>query len=988
MPPLTDTVERLRAALAGRYLVQRELGGGGMSRVFAAQEIALGRQVVIKVLPPELGAALSADRFRREIQLAASLQHPHIVPLFSAGEAGDASAADPLLYYTMPLVEGESLRARLAREGELPVPEAVRVLREVADALSYAHRHGVVHRDIKPDNVLLSDHHALVTDFGVAKALDQAAQHPSLTGTGLALGTPAYMAPEQAAADPHTDHRADIYALGVLGYEMLAGQPPFAGRSPQAVIAAQLTQPAPPLAQSRPSVPPALAAVVMRCLEKRPADRWQSAAEVLDALETLSQSAVSTALAAQETTKAVQVPRGRVRLRLALAIGAALVAAVAVWSIAHRSRDDTGFDPNLIAVAPFDVPDPRLSLWREGLVDLLSRNLDGAGPLRSVPPTTVIRRWRGRSDRLSAAELGRRTRARLIVFGNLIGAGSDSVRLTATAFDALSERPLAELELREEADRMDRLADSLTLRLLRVLGGARRIEVFRAASLGSTSLPALKAFLQGEQWFRRAAWDSALVSYERAIALDSTFPLALRRAGQVLGWQRTAFDSVAESLTLRAGALNHGLAPRDSLLVTADSLASVLYSTMPVVDGAVLRRAHAVARELTQRYPDDFESWYALGEARYHYGSPVGSRPRDALEAFDRAIAIDSSVAPAYIHAVELGLWVDGAEAGERYVAGYLSLEPTDVAASGMRLTQRIMRAWRTGPSEIDSLVRSASPAALVDAWGALRRSADSTESVVAVDRALVDAPAGDAPWLTPEARSWRLGMDLLYRGHVHEAAGVLFADRQAHSSPPLPPLLVQAALLSATPPEGAGPMFRRWLDQGLPIALTALPWWLARGDSAAIRTLERKSDSLARFSPGGMHQARAAYTSDAARAYLTLLGGDTAAAVRRFEALPDSLCPFCFFQRLVLAQLLSARREDDKAARLLDGMLAELSVPGEVLWTLERARVAERLGRREPAARDYQYVVDIWRRADPQLQPYVSEAREGLVRVTAEPRQ
>ena len=218
---LSDTLDRLRAALADRYVLERELSGGAMSRVFVAEETSLGRKVVIKVLPPELAAGLSVDRFRREIQLAASLQHPHIVPLLAAGEAGD------LLYYTMPLVEGESLQARLARERRAAGAEAIRVLRDVADALSYAHRHGVVHRDIKPDNILLSDGHALVTDFGVAKALDQATRQSSLTSTGLALGTPAYMAPEQAAADPHTDHRADIYALGVLGYEILTGQPPF-----------------------------------------------------------------------------------------------------------------------------------------------------------------------------------------------------------------------------------------------------------------------------------------------------------------------------------------------------------------------------------------------------------------------------------------------------------------------------------------------------------------------------------------------------------------------------------------------------------------------------------------------------------------------------------------------------------------------------------------------------------------------------------------
>jgi eukaryotic-like serine/threonine-protein kinase len=658
------------------------------------------------------------------------------------------------------------------------------------------------------------------------------------------------------------------------------------------------------------------------------------------------------------------------------------VVAGAVWSLARRSRAPVALDPDLVAVAPFDVPDPRLSLWREGLVDLLSRNLDGAGPLRSVPPTTVIRRWSGRADRLSASELGRRTRARLIVFGNLIGAGPDSVRLTATALDALSEQPLAEVELREATDRMDRLADSLTLRLLRELGRSRRIEVFRTGALGSTSLPALKAFLQGEQWFRRAAWDSALASYEQAIALDSTFPLALRRAGQVVGWQRSAFDSVSEALALRAGALNRGLAPRDSLLVTADSLYAVVYATIPLTDGSVVRRAHAVARELTRRYPDDFEAWFTLGEALYHFGSPAAAGARQALEAFDQAIAIDSSFAPAYIHGVELGLWVDGPEAGERYAAGYLRLEPTDVSASGIGLAQRILHASRTRPSEITALLREASPATLLDASGAFRRSADSTEALIAISRALVAASPGDARWLTSVARKRRLGGSLLYRGHVGEAASLLFDSLDAQ-----PPLLVEAALLSATPPDGADRLFRYWLNQASVPAVVTLAWWMARRDSTAIRELARRAESMAGSSPDGAVRARGAYAAATAQAYLTLLRGDTTAAIRAFETLPDSLCPFCYFQRLTLAQLLSARREDRKAFQLMDRYLVELLVPSEVLWTLERARVAERLGERETAAHDYQYVADVWRRADAQLQPYVAEAREGLMRVTGEPR-
>ena len=272
---------RLQATLGDAYQIERELGGGGMSRVFVAKEAALPRRVVIKVLPPEMAAGVNVERFRREIQLAASLQHPHIVPLLSAGASGD------LLYYTMPLVEGESLRAKLAREGELPVGETIRILTDVADALAYAHSHDVVHRDIKPDNVLLSGKHALVTDFGVAKAVSASSGGP-LTSLGLALGTPAYMAPEQAAADPHVDHRADLYALGVLGYEMLTGRPPLTGATPQATLAAQVTKKPEPVIAHREAILPALNALVMRCLEKHPADRWQSAADMLQQLEAMA----------------------------------------------------------------------------------------------------------------------------------------------------------------------------------------------------------------------------------------------------------------------------------------------------------------------------------------------------------------------------------------------------------------------------------------------------------------------------------------------------------------------------------------------------------------------------------------------------------------------------------------------------------------------------------------------------------------------------
>jgi len=275
--------DRLQAALGESYRVESELGGGGMSRVFLADEVRLGRRVVVKVLPPELAAGVSAERFEREIQLAAKLQHPHIVPLLTAGAKGD------LLYYVMPHIAGESLRARIAHERALPVGETVRILRDVCDALAYAHGHGVVHRDIKPDNVLLSGKHALVTDFGVAKAVaSSTGGSGTLTSLGMALGTPAYMAPEQAAGDPNVDQRADLYAVGALGYELLAGRTPFGGLSPQGMLAAQVTATPDPVTQHRDSVPPALAALIMRCLAKHPADRPQSADEILGQLEAIA----------------------------------------------------------------------------------------------------------------------------------------------------------------------------------------------------------------------------------------------------------------------------------------------------------------------------------------------------------------------------------------------------------------------------------------------------------------------------------------------------------------------------------------------------------------------------------------------------------------------------------------------------------------------------------------------------------------------------
>ena len=295
-----------------------------MSRVFLVTEVELDRKVVVKVLPPEVSAGISGERFKREIQLAARLQHPHIVPLLSAGAKGG------LLFYMMPFISGESARARLSRDHELPIAEATRLLRDVVDALAYAHAQGVVHRDIKPDNVLLSGHHAVVTDFGVSKALSHATSSGTLTSFGIALGTPAYMSPEQAAADPNVDHRADIYAVGALAYELLTGGPPFAGMSPQQMMHAHISMNPAPVAERRPSIPAPLAQIVMRCLEKLPADRYQTADELLAELE-----ALATPISGSAPTTPMSAARRRgARRRLAAGVlGVAALASVALWAM-------------------------------------------------------------------------------------------------------------------------------------------------------------------------------------------------------------------------------------------------------------------------------------------------------------------------------------------------------------------------------------------------------------------------------------------------------------------------------------------------------------------------------------------------------------------------------------------------------------------------------------------------------------------------------
>src|SRR5213592_2006837 len=297
-PRLIDPLARVQAALAGRYTLQRELGRGAMATVFLAHDMKHHRPVAIKVLKPELAAALGPERFLREIDTAARLTHPHILPLHDSGEAAG------LLYYVMPYVEGETLRDRLEREGQLPLEEAVRITREVASALSYAHSHDVVHRDIKPENILLSGGEAVVADFGIGRAITAAAGD-TLTGTGIAIGTPGYMSPEQTTGGARLDGRSDIYSLACVLYEMLAGDPPYVASSSEAILARQSMDPVPRLRTVRETVPAAVEQVIGQALAKVPEDRFATAAAFAEALQAAMRTAASPAAARRAPTRRV-----------------------------------------------------------------------------------------------------------------------------------------------------------------------------------------------------------------------------------------------------------------------------------------------------------------------------------------------------------------------------------------------------------------------------------------------------------------------------------------------------------------------------------------------------------------------------------------------------------------------------------------------------------------------------------------------------------
>ena len=576
-----DLRDQLQSTLGSAYTLERELGGGGMSRVFLAEELALGRRVVVKVLPSEMAAQVSLERFKREILLAAKLQHPHIVPLLSAGDANG------LPYFTMPFVEGESLRARLARHGEFPVSDAIRILREIVAALAYAHERGIVHRDIKPDNVLLSGGSAMVTDFGVAKALSASsnADHGGVTSLGVALGTPAYMSPEQATADPAIDHRADVYAFGVLAYELLTGQPPFVGRTPQNLLAAHVGEVPESIARRRSNLPPALAALVMRCLEKRPADRPQSASEivhVLDEITTPSGGTMPTSVVAP-----VAAVRGRSRVWWVV-VGAAAVVVVAagLWWRLHTRAGSAGGGVRSIAVLPFENTsgDSAYDYLADGMSDELRSQITKIARPAGI---TVMARsssasFRGRN--VNARDVGGKLQVGAVLQGAVSRSGTQ-LRVTAELVNTADGADLWSETFVTEAAALPVIQDSITRSIARTvraeLAPPRPVASSSRSSRGTTNIEAYDLFLRGRYYMDRANLPQAIESFQRAIATDRGFARAQA--------------SLAHAYMLL---LNSGVGTPDSLMALANSLMQKALSVDTTLIEAYVARSLGLLNEL------------------------------------------------------------------------------------------------------------------------------------------------------------------------------------------------------------------------------------------------------------------------------------------------------------------------------------------------------------------------------------------------------
>ena len=749
--------ERLSIALADRYRIERELGAGGMATVYLAHDLKHDRKVAIKVLRPDLAATLGAERFLREIRIAAALQHPHIVPLHDSGEV------EGHLFYVMPHVEGQSLRQKLLREGELPVSDAVRIIRDVTDALTAAHAAGVVHRDLKPENVMLSGRHALVTDFGVAKAVSESTGRQVLTTLGVALGTPTYMSPEQATADPHVDHRADIYALGVIAYELLAGRPPFTGGTPQQVLAAHVTEAAEPVSKHRKALPPALSTLVMKCLEKRPADRWQSADELIMQLDTvLTPTGGVTPTETQPHAALGRAIPAWARAVAAVVLLGAILGGVLLFTRGRAGDAAAGKGPTSLAVLTFELlaQDSALAYLSQGISEDVSSAL-GQMTTNRVKSPSVVRRAEATGGRDLAA-LGKTLEVKYLVEGSMRRLG-EAIRVTVRLVDPTS----AEQRWANTYDRAPATIPTLATDIARDLGaplgaGTAQPAVVRSASSATRNPVAYDAYLRGNFFYaqRRAdATRNALANYEEAARLDPTFAAARARVGMALA-QIVDNGSIAATET-RASLLRRSGAAVDSALALDSTLAEGWVARAYVLMGAdtgTLTLARRAAERAVQLDPASVEAHNRLGWLLISYREFAAA----ATEA-RQALALDPGFHQAHRILAGLAVAEGRLDAAAAHLDSTLQLAPWFGGAKWELAQVEAVRG------------RHAEARRLADAW--LQQVRASDPWLLAYVEAKAARPAAARAWLARHPRDSTIGVPVLLSA-IGDRAGAVRAVR------------------------------------------------------------------------------------------------------------------------------------------------------------------------------------------------------------------
>ncbi|MCH7474070.1 MAG: protein kinase [Gemmatimonadetes bacterium] len=689
---MSDLLDRLKTALADRYAIQEELGAGGMATVYLAADLKHHRKVAVKVLRPELTAILGAERFLKEIEVTANLQHPHILPLHDSGEAGG------FLYYVMPYVEGESLRDRLNREKQLPLDDAAQITREVAGALTYAHSHDVIHRDIKPENILLSSGGAILADFGIARALD-ATGADEITASGLVMGTPYYMSPEQATGERRIDGRTDVYSLACVVYEMLGGEPPYTGPTPRAILARQMAGEIRPLALIRTNITPEFDAVLRRALDPTPADRFDTPADFARALVGRRSS--------RRIRTSLQKVRGvgrQVPLRHVLTAGAALVsvfviALVFLTTPFAQAREEQAS----LVVFPFRAIGNETGSLGEGIADLIAATLDGTVGVRVADPTTVWRSLRSAGQDLlrvpeldEALDVAGRVSASTVMLGSVTSAGGRvivSVRLYDEEGDLRTT-----LRSSASTDSLGAAVNRLAIDIVAAVWSRDTLPTVPVIeTLATDNIDAMKAYLEAKSLSYRGRFQEAQAPIERAVALDSTFALGFleqfRIRSAVLFENGQPFVGLTEIID-RAMAHRDRLSLRNRLHVEANR---ALDDTRGV-DAAIL---FGQVLELDSL---DLGALRGVAFTYLTYGWQLGKGMDEIEAAYERVVAVDSTDAAAYATLMRLALWTGDDEKLQHHLDRLVAVDSTSPHPRGALGAVRAYRA--SGPAQ-DSILRA-----------------------------------------------------------------------------------------------------------------------------------------------------------------------------------------------------------------------------------------------------------------------------------------